>query len=129
MISGHRLEAISTGSGRARSTTSSPIPTTIDGLWVLLTANDGVLPDQDSEGRVPVLAQASNGKHYLLVYKSVVKAKQCIAEQQLDDAEPRMIVRGNKDEVIRVASSGKVAGALLDFEPATGGYAAIMQLA
>lgn len=125
MIPSHGSE---TGGARARSITTSPTPSSIDGLWVLLTANDGELSVQDAEGRVPVLARASNDKTYLLVFKNVVRAKAFIVAQSLELTEPRMIVRGNKDEIIRIAKAGTCAGALLDFEASTGAFASIFPL-
>ena len=85
-----------------RSTgTTNPPPfrsaetSSIEGLWVLLVQNDGDLPDQDGDGRVPVIAQTGNNQMFLLAFKNVAKARQFIGEAKLDGADARMVVRGN----------------------------------
>jgi hypothetical protein len=97
---------------------------TLDGLWVLLVSNQGELAAQDPAGRVPVMCRAGNDQTYLLVFKNVVKARQFVAHQDLDGAEPRMVVRGNRDDIIRIARSAGVVGTLLDYDPSTQKYAA-----
>jgi hypothetical protein len=99
------------------------------GLWVLLVHNDGELATQDSDGRVPVMARAGNDQTYLLVFKNVVKARQFVAAQDLDGAEPRMVVRGNRDDIVRIAKSAGVVGTLVDYDPTTQQYAATGALA
>ena len=99
------------------------------GLWVLLVQNDGELQTQDADGRVPVMARAGNEQTYLLVFKNVVKARQFVASQELDGAEPRMVVKGNRDEVVRIAKSAGVVGTLVDYDPTTQKYAATGALA
>ena len=99
------------------------------GLWVLLVQNDGELQTQDADGRVPVMARAGNDQTYLLVFKNVVKARQFVASQDLDGAEPRMVVRGNRDDIMRIAKSAGVVGTLVDYDPTTQQYAATGALA
>jgi hypothetical protein len=94
------------------------------GLWVLLVENDGELQTQDADGRVPVMARAGNDQKFLLVFKNVVKARQFVAAHELDGAEPRMVVRGNRDDIVRIAKSAGVTGTLVDYDPATQQYAA-----
>ena len=101
----------------------------LNGLWVLLVDNQGELTAQDPDGRVPVLARAGNDQTYLLVFKNVVKARQFVAAQDLDGAEPRMVVRGNRDDILRIARSAGVVGTLLDYDPATQKYASTQALA
>jgi hypothetical protein len=109
-----------------QTTTSQPI----DGLWVLLVSNDGELSTQDSAGRVPVMCRAGNDQTYLLVFKDVVKARQFVASAPgLDDAEPRMVVKGNREDIVRIARSAGVVGTLLDYDPSTQKYAAATALA
>jgi hypothetical protein len=91
--------------------------------------NQGELTAQDTEGRVPVLARAGNDQTYLLVFKNVVKARQFVATQELDGAEPRMVVRGNRDDILRIARSAGVVGTMLDYDPATQKYASTQALA
>lgn len=99
------------------------------GLWVLLVQNDGELQQQDADGRVPVMARAGNDQTYLLVFKNVVNARKFVAAQSLDGAEPRMVVRGNRDDIVRIAKSAGVIGTLVDYDPATQKYATTGALA
>jgi hypothetical protein len=100
--------------------TSTP---TLDGLWVLLVSNEGELAAEDNAGRVPVMARAGDDQTYLLVFKNVVKARQFVSHSNLEGAEPRMVVRGNRDDIIRIARSAGVVGTLLDYDPSTQQYA------
>jgi hypothetical protein len=109
-------------------TTSAP-QQAIDGLWVLLVSNEGELKAQDQNGRVPVMARAGNDQTYLLVFKDVVKARRFVADQELDGAEPRMVVRGNREDIIRIARSAGVVGVLQDYDPSTQKYTAATALA
>jgi len=104
-------------------------PATIGGLWVLLVSNDGELPTQDNDGRVPVMARSGDDQTYLLVFKNVVKARQFVAASDLEGAEPRMVVRGNRDDIVRIAKSAGVVGTLVDYDPKTQEYAAAGALA
>jgi hypothetical protein len=99
------------------------------GLWVLLMQNDGEISTQDAEGRVPVMARAGDDQTYLLVFKNVAKARQFVAVQDLDGAEPRMLVRGNQQDIMRIARSAGVVGTLLDYDPTTQRYASAQALA
>ena len=101
----------------------------LPGLWVLLVNNDGELTAQDAAGRVPVMARAGNDKTYLLVFKNVAKARQFVTSSALDGAEPRMVVRGNHEDIVRIAKSAGVVGTLLDYDPATQQYASAGALA
>ena len=102
---------------------------TLDGLWVLLVSNEGELMAQDAAGRVPVMARAGNDQTYLLVFKNVVKARQFVSNSNLEGAEPRMVVRGNRDDIMRIARSAGVVGTLLDYDPSTQQYAGAQALA
>ena len=94
------------------------------GVLVLLVLYDGVLATLDNDGRVPVMARAGNVETYLLVFKNVAKARQFVAASALDGAEPRMVVRGNRDDIVRIAKSAGVVGTLVDYDPTTQKYAA-----
>ena len=99
------------------------------GLWVLLVQNDGEISTQDADGRVPVMARAGDHQTYLLVFKNVAKARQFLAVQDLEGAEPRMVVRGNQQDIVRIARSAGVVGTLLDYDPTTQRYASAQALA
>jgi hypothetical protein len=107
----------------------SAAPSGLEGLWVLLVSNEGELQAQDPAGRVPVMARSGDDQTYLLVFKNVAKARQFLAQQDLDGAEPRMVVRGNRDDIVRIARSAGVVGTLLDYDPSTQQYAATTALA
>jgi hypothetical protein len=101
----------------------------LDGMWVLLIANEGELPAEDADGRVPVMARAGNNQTYLLVFKNVVKARQFVAAAGVEGAEPRMVVRGNRADIVRISHAAGVAGMMLDYDPATQQYASATPLA
>ncbi len=103
--------------------------TPLSNLWVLLVQNDGELTTQDADGRVPMLARTGNDQRYLLVFKNVAKARQFLTTQEVQDAEPRMVVRANHDDIVRIARSAGVVGTLLDYDPATQKYASAGALA
>jgi hypothetical protein len=109
--------------------TTTPPPSTLDGLWVLLVSNEGEIQAQDHAARVPVMARAGNDQTYLLVFKNVAKARRFVTDQSLDGAEPRMVVRGNREEIVRIARSAGVVGTLLDYDPSTQQYASSTALA
>jgi hypothetical protein len=102
---------------------------TLDGLWVLLVQNEGEIAAHDPAARVPVMARTGNDQTYLLVFKNVFTARQFVAAQELEGAEPRMVVRGNRDDILRIAKSVGVVGTLLDYDPSTQKYAAATALA
>jgi hypothetical protein len=91
--------------------------------------NDGELATQDADGRVPMMARAGNDQTYLLVFKNFVKARQFLSTQAVDGAEPRMVVRANHDDIVRIARSAGVVGTLLDYDPKTQQYAGTGALA
>jgi hypothetical protein len=95
----------------------------LEGLWVLLVANEGQLPTADADGRVPMMAKAGDDAAYLLAFKNVFKARQFLISTDAEGAEPRMVVRGNREEMLRIARSAGAAGVLLDYDPSTGQYA------
>jgi hypothetical protein len=99
------------------------------GLWVLLVQNQGELKAQDADGRVPVMARAGNDQTYLLVFKDVVKARRFVTQQDLEGAEPRMVVRGNRDDIVRIAKSAGAVQTMLDYDPSTQKYAGTSALA
>jgi hypothetical protein len=103
--------------------------TPLTNLWVLLIQNDGELTVQDADGRVPMLARTGNDQRYLLAFKNVVRARQFLSSQDVQDAEPRMVVRANHDDILRIARSAGVVGTLIDYDPKTQKYASAGALA
>ena len=110
------------------ASTSTSTSTILQGLWVLLVDNLGELTTQDADGRVPMMARAGDDQTYLLGFKNVAKARQFIGATALEGAEPRMVVRGNKEEILKIAQTAGVVGVLVDYDPATNGYAAAAEL-
>jgi len=92
----------------------------IEGLWVLLV-------NQEAD-RIPVMARAGNNETYLLGFKSVFNARKFLEQSAVEDAEPRMIVRGNKSELMELAQTNGAVGVIVDYDPATQDYAAASEL-
>lgn len=101
----------------------------IVGLWVLLVENEGQLTSADPHARVPMLARAGNDQKYLLGFKNMINAKRFLQSSSLEDAaEPRMVVKSNRSEVLRIARDAGVVGILVDYDPVTQRYAAATEL-
>lgn len=92
----------------------------IEGLWVLLV-------DQDAK-RVPMMARAGNNETYLLGFKNVFNARKFIEQSAVENAEPRMIVKGNKTEFVQLAQTHGAVGVIVDYDPTTQAYAAASEL-
>jgi hypothetical protein len=120
------MQQTSTSSTRRGPTQPPPSGpgSVLEGLWVLLVANEGQLPTADADGRVPMMARAGDDAAYLLGFKNVFKARQFLTTTEVEGAEPRMVVRGNREEMFRIAKSAGAAGLLIDYDPATQQYAA-----
>jgi hypothetical protein len=99
----------------------------LDGLWVLLVneqaeENQTETPAPEQDGRVPIMARAGNEQTYLLGFKNVISARKFIERSALDRAEPRMVVKGNKDELLEIAQENGAVGVLVDYDPSTQQY-------
>jgi hypothetical protein len=92
----------------------------LEGLWVLLVTEDST--------RVPMMARAGNDETYLLGFRNVVSARRFMEKSAVVNAEPRMIVKSNKDEFIRMAQTQGVVGVLVDYDPSTHNYAGAAEL-
>lgn len=99
----------------------------LDGLWVVLV-NQGDQQMADFEGRVPMMARAGDDQTYLLGFKNVLNARKFLATSSIDGAEPRMVVRSNKEQFLSVARANGVVGILVDYDPSTQQYAAAAEL-
>jgi hypothetical protein len=97
------------------------------GLWVLLVDNEGQLPDAGAD-RVPMMARAGNDQTYLLGFKNMTNARSFMRKSQLETAEPRMVVKGNKSHFLQIARNAGVVGILVDYDPTTQQYAAATEL-
>jgi hypothetical protein len=92
----------------------------LEGLWVLLV--------READQRIPMVARAGNDETYLLGFKNVGNARKFMQHSEVTDAEPRMVVRGNKSEFLRLAEAAGVVGVLVDYDPTTQNYAAAAEL-
>jgi hypothetical protein len=96
----------------------------LDGLWVVLVNSD---PGQQPP-RIPMMARAGNDDTYLLGFKNMHNARKFLKDSAIEDAEPRMVVRGNKGELLEVARANGVVGVLVDYDPATQQYSSAAEL-
>lgn len=102
----------------------------LDGLWVLLVdehtgedaRTEASVPERD--GPVPIMARAGNEQTYLLGFKDVGRARKFMERSAVERAEPRMVVRANKDELVDIAQENGAVGILVDYDPATQKYGA-----
>jgi hypothetical protein len=93
----------------------------LDGLWVLVI-------EEDEEQRMPVMARAGNELNYLLGFKNMHKARQFMTDSAIEDAQPRMVVKANKGEFLRMAQENGAAGVLVDYDPSTQQYTSASSL-
>jgi hypothetical protein len=100
--------------------------TSLDGLWVLLVDNEGEIADV--EGRVPMMAQAGNDQKYLLGFKTMPSARRFIDAAGVVDAEPRMVVKSNRTEILRTVRAAGAIGVLVDYDPGTQKYTTAAEL-
>jgi hypothetical protein len=101
----------------------------IVGLWVLLVDNEGQLTSADAHARVPMMARAGNDQTFLLGFKNMTNARKFLQSSALENAaEPRMVVKGNRGELLRIARDAGVSGILVDYDPVTQRYATATEL-
>ena len=93
----------------------------LDGLWLVLV--DG----RDEGGRVPMMARAGDEQTYLLGFKNAHKARKFLETSPVT-GEPRMVVRGNRDELLGAARANGVVGVLVDYDPQMRAYSAASAL-
>ncbi len=122
----HHEEPHGTAHSRRRSTlspASTPTPprapTTIDGLWLVMIEQD---TGPVIEGRVPLMARAGDDQNYLLAFRNAQGARKFLESSPVANAEVRLVVRSNKDELLRVARENGVVGMLVDYDPETQAY-------
>lgn len=90
----------------------------LDGLWVVLV-QDETEGMACYEGRVPMMAKSDDNGCFLLGFKNVLSARKFVTTSDIESAEPRMVVKANKDSVIDVAKANGVVGVLVDYDPNT----------
>ncbi|RMH43869.1 MAG: hypothetical protein D6689_03850 [Deltaproteobacteria bacterium] len=95
----------------------------IEGLWVLLVREPG-----SEEPNSLMMARAGNNETYLLGFKNAFNARRFIEQSAVEHAEPRMVVRSNKAEVLALASERGAVGVLVDYDPTTHDYARAAEL-
>lgn len=112
-----------------QSTTNLPDDkSALVGLWVLLVENEGQIASVDPVGRVPMMARTGNEETYLLGFKNMTNARKFIQQSSIETAEPRMVVKGNKSQLLQIARDAGVVGILVDYDPLTQRYAAATEL-
>lgn len=97
------------------------------GLWVLLVDNQGQLPST-AEARVPMMARTGNEETYLLGFKNMSSARRFLTQSDIAAAEPRMVVKGNKNQFLKIARDAGAVGILIDYDPVTQDYANATEL-
>jgi hypothetical protein len=102
-----------------------PSRSSLDGLWLLLV--DGEV-GKAVDGRVPMMARAGDDQTYLLGFKNALKARKFLTESAIENAEPRMVVRGNRGEFLTIARASGATGVLVDYDPQTHEFAAAAEL-
>ena len=106
-----------------------PGRSSLDGLWlVLVGSHDLPTSGPTFEGRVPMMARAGDEQTYLLGFKNAHRARKFLEASPIPDAEPRLVVRGNKDQMLRVARESGAVGVLVDYDPQTRAYSAASAL-
>lgn len=108
-------------------TSSDDDKSALVGLWVLLVDNEGQLPNAGAE-RVPMMARAGNDQTYLLGFKNMSNARRFMKKSEIDAAEPRMVVKGNKSHFLTIARNAGVVGILVDYDPTTQEYSTATEL-
>ena len=101
-----------------------PERSSLDGLWVVLVN----APETGGSAQIPMMARAGNDETYLLGFKNMHNARKFLKDSAIEDAEPRMVVRGNKGELLSIARANGVVGVLVDYDPATQKYSGASEL-
>ncbi|MBL4632996.1 MAG: hypothetical protein JKY56_03940 [Kofleriaceae bacterium] len=104
-----------------RITESAPSTSVLNGLWLLLVKQDKEASIK-IEDQVPVMAKAGNDQNYLLGFKNAANARKFLADSEIDNAEPRMVVAANSNNFLTCARVNGAAGLLVDFDPNSGEY-------
>src|SRR5687767_7748175 len=130
-----REELPSSAQGRSRAgswmagRTGDQNRSSLDGLWlVLVEGQEDQKQGPTFEGRVPMMARAGDEQTYLLAFRNMPSARRFLASSPVAGAEPRMVVKGNKDELLKVARASGVVGVLVDYDPTTSGYSSAAAL-
>ncbi|MEM9488189.1 MAG: hypothetical protein AAGC55_03535 [Myxococcota bacterium] len=97
------------------------------GLWVLLVANEEQIPETSAE-QVPMMARTGNDQVYLLGFKNMSNARKFLKQSGPSAAEPRMVVKGNKNHFLDIARKAGAVGILIDYDLATQRWASAVEL-
>jgi hypothetical protein len=97
-----------------------PKSSTIDGLWVVMV--------QEGEEKVPMLAR-SGADVFLLAFKTGFTARKFAVDNQVTDAEPRMLVATNAQAAMAQMRKRGATGVLVDYDASTQTYKAAEALA
>jgi hypothetical protein len=86
-------------------------------MWVILVAE----PGSRSGAKTPMLARAGNGL-YLLAFRTGFTARKFLADGNMTDGEPRMVVNANLPEIMAQVAGKDIAGVLIDYDYSTNTY-------
>lgn len=100
---------------------SPDLKSSLEGLWVVLVGETG---EADAEERIPVMARAGDDQTFLLGFKNMHGARSFVQKSGVEDAEPRMVVKGNRGDLLRIARENGADGVLVDYDPDTQQYSA-----
>jgi hypothetical protein len=102
-------------------------PSVLNGLWLLLVKQDEE-PSVNIEDQVPVMAKAGNDMNYLLGFKNAANARKFMADSEIANAEPRMVVTANQENFLHCALANGAAGVLVDYDATSREYAKASEL-
>jgi hypothetical protein len=111
---------------RMQETQELASKSSLDGLWLVLV--DGAVAGPTFEGRVPMMAKAGDDQTYLLGFKNMLKARKFLSESSIENAEPRLVVRGNRGDFLNIARASGAAGVLVDYDLQTQEFAAAAEI-
>ncbi|MCG8423094.1 MAG: hypothetical protein MJE77_34765 [Proteobacteria bacterium] len=75
-----------------------------------------------------MMARTGDDQTYLLAFKNMPSARKFLKQTELDGAEPRMVVKGNKTTILQIARGAGAVGILIDYDPITQRYGAATEL-
>jgi hypothetical protein len=117
------------GGWMAGRTSGEVARSSLDGLWlVLVEGQEQQKLGPTFEGRVPMMARAGDDQTYLLGFRNMHSARKFLASSPVAGAEPRLVVKSNKDELLRVARASGAVGVLVDYNPETSAYSSAAAL-
>ena len=100
----------------------------LEGLWVVYVPGGDQVATTDADGRAPMMALSGENLLFVLAFRTAASARRFGEDQGIEDAQQRMVMRQNKEELVRIARAAGAIGALVDYVPATQAYFAATTL-